>query len=183
VPRGGEVDYWSELEFLADEALRTWPEPTGASAPCGEIAPLDESEWAAEEIIAAEIPTSVVEGETRATAHAEAEMAAAAADVANWDVGNVRDEIDGTTATLDAGAPSSSSVELPVVASAKSRRITATEAAIVAELRAGVRPAEHGATLKQFALTIQARTKAPQPYSPRHLSRLIGKARQKYQLL
>jgi hypothetical protein len=183
VPRGGEVDYWSELEFVADEALRTWPEPTEASVAlppaAARSAPLDEAKWAAEEIIATEMPTSVVEGETMATAHAEAEMAAAAADVAKWDVSNVRDESDGTTAALDAGAPSSSSVEPPVVASGKSQRIIATHAAIVVELRAGVRPGEHGGpTLKQFALTIQAKTAGTKPYSERHMSRLIRKLRQ-----
>jgi hypothetical protein len=187
VPRGGEVDYWSELEFVADEALRIWPEPTEASATlppaAARSAPLDEAEWAAEEIIAAEMPMSVVEGETRATTHAEAEIAAAAADVANSDVSNVRDESGGTTATLDAGAPSSSSVELPVVASGKSQRIIATHAAIVAELRAGVRPGEHGdPTLKEFARRIQAQTAAPKPYSERHMSRLIRKLRRTNQL-
>jgi hypothetical protein len=187
VPRGGEVDYWSELEFVASEAVRTWPKPTEASATlppaAARSAPLDEAEWAAEEIIATEMPTSVIEGETRATAHAEAEMATAAAYVANWDVSNARDEGDGTTATLDAGAPSSSSVELPVVASGKSHGIIATHAAIVAELRAGVRPGEHGGpTLKKFALTIQAETTGAKPYSERHMSRLIRKLRQTNQL-
>jgi hypothetical protein len=56
----------------------------------------------------------------------------------------------------------------------------AAEATIEAELRAGVKPGEHGGpTLKEFARTVQEKTRASEPYSAKHLSRLIAKVRNK----